>query len=92
MTNLVNVGVWKSVCACLFVWLWKGVGFSPGFSTPIRLFAVITQEQFKNIIRLKIENCLHGCFPGNVVWEIFFKTVFIGYLTATAFIDNDEIT
>ena len=39
-----------------------------------------------------MENCLHGCFPGNVAWEIFLKTVLIDHLQATAFIDNDEIT
>ena len=39
-----------------------------------------------------MENCLHGCFPGNVASEIFLKTVFIDYLQPTAFIDNDEIT
>ena len=56
------------------------------------MFAVITQEYFKNIFRLKIENCLHGCFPGNNVCKIFWKIFFIDYLPATAFIDNDEIT
>ena len=39
-----------------------------------------------------MENCLQGCFPGNVAWEIFLKTVLIDHLQATAFIDNDEIT
>ena len=39
-----------------------------------------------------MENCLHGCFPGNVASEIFLKTFFIDYLAAAAFVDNDEIT
>ena len=55
LPNLIMVCIWKSVCACSFVWLWKGAEFSPGFSTPIRMFTVITQEQFTNIFRLKIE-------------------------------------
>ena len=92
LSTLVMMCVWRSVCACSFVWLLKGVEFSPGFSTPIRMFAIITQEYFKNIFRLKMENCLHGCFPGNNVCKIFWKIFFIDYLPATAFIDNDEIT
>ena len=42
---------------------------------------------------MKTENCLHGCFPENVVGEKgFLKTFFIDYIPAIVFLDNDDTT